>query len=221
MKYPCNIILDLLPLYHDRVCSQESADAVNEHLNECKSCQAYYENLQTSYSLPMEHSIREEEMQKAASLKAIKKKLFCRRILTAVLSVVIVISLTFAALLYMKNTKILIEYQDNIQVFQKDGDIIARLSGNTYQQANSILVTLNKNGQTENIMYFKFFTTLWEDKIASDSKTFSEYVLAYKEKGAEEIDQIYYFTGDFNGLENLSAEELIKETIGSVQLWSK
>ena len=154
---------------------------------------------------------------KSSILKAIKKKLFAEDFDSS--PVCCYRHIAYCCFTVYEKHKILIEYQDNIQVFQKM--VTSSPVCNTYQQANSILVTLNKNGQTENIMYFKFFTTLWEDKIASDSKTFSEYVLAYKEKGAEEIDQIYYFTGDFNGLENLSAEELIKETRGSVQLWSK
>ena len=57
--------------------------------------------------------------------------------------------------------------------------------------------------------------------VESNDKTFSEYVLAFKEKGASEIDHVYYFTGDSNGLENLSQEELIKKTQDSVLLWSK
>ncbi len=74
---------------------------------------------------------------------------------------------------------------------------------------------------SENNLYFYLSTSLWDDMAASNSKTFSEYVLAYEEKGAGEIDNIYYFTGDYSGLENLSAGELTKETQGSVLLWSK
>ena len=32
MKYPCDLIRDLLPLYQDGVCSEESRAAVEEHL---------------------------------------------------------------------------------------------------------------------------------------------------------------------------------------------
>lgn len=38
MKINCNIIRDLLPLYADRICSDESRDLVDEHLAECKDC---------------------------------------------------------------------------------------------------------------------------------------------------------------------------------------
>ncbi|MCL2811838.1 MAG: zf-HC2 domain-containing protein [Clostridia bacterium] len=38
MKLPCETIRDLLPLYHDGVCSAQSVQAVEEHLLECPSC---------------------------------------------------------------------------------------------------------------------------------------------------------------------------------------
>lgn len=39
MKTSCAIIKDLLPLYHDGVCSKESKELVVEHLYECEECQ--------------------------------------------------------------------------------------------------------------------------------------------------------------------------------------
>ncbi|MDR3052257.1 MAG: zf-HC2 domain-containing protein, partial [Coriobacteriales bacterium] len=38
MNYPCDTVLDLLPLYHDDVCSASSRRIVDEHLLECDSC---------------------------------------------------------------------------------------------------------------------------------------------------------------------------------------
>ena len=38
MKVPCDIIEDLLPLYHDDVCSEDSRNMVNEHLQTCEKC---------------------------------------------------------------------------------------------------------------------------------------------------------------------------------------
>lgn len=38
MKVPCGVIKDLLPLYQDNVCSQESRALVEEHLESCPHC---------------------------------------------------------------------------------------------------------------------------------------------------------------------------------------
>lgn len=41
MKYPCELIRDLIPLKSDGVCSEASKKAVEEHLAECESCRKY------------------------------------------------------------------------------------------------------------------------------------------------------------------------------------
>src|SRR5699024_8668355 len=40
MKMPCYLVRDLLPLYHDGVCGEETAADVREHLKGCESCRA-------------------------------------------------------------------------------------------------------------------------------------------------------------------------------------
>lgn len=44
-KIPCDVIKDLLPLYEDNVCSENSKDMVEDHLAECESCREYYERM--------------------------------------------------------------------------------------------------------------------------------------------------------------------------------
>ena len=38
MKISCDVITDLLPLYHDGVCNQTTKALVEEHLDECSAC---------------------------------------------------------------------------------------------------------------------------------------------------------------------------------------
>ena len=45
MKYECEVIQDLLPLYKDSACSVASALAVQEHLNECEKCRKFLDRL--------------------------------------------------------------------------------------------------------------------------------------------------------------------------------
>jgi len=52
----CNIIRDLIPLYIDDCCSEESAALVRTHIENCKSCRELYETLQTPYDLIPEFS---------------------------------------------------------------------------------------------------------------------------------------------------------------------
>ena len=41
----CNVIKDLLPLYVDECCSEESARLVAEHLDTCESCRKVYSQM--------------------------------------------------------------------------------------------------------------------------------------------------------------------------------
>lgn len=45
MKYDCDIIQDLLPLYQDKVCSGKSRAAVEEHISECAVCRKMAEQM--------------------------------------------------------------------------------------------------------------------------------------------------------------------------------
>ena len=38
MNISCEIVRDLLPLYHDGVCSNDSKKMIEEHLAHCESC---------------------------------------------------------------------------------------------------------------------------------------------------------------------------------------
>ena len=42
-KIDCNIILDLLPLHHDNVISEEAKIAISEHLETCENCKKEYQ----------------------------------------------------------------------------------------------------------------------------------------------------------------------------------
>ena len=48
MKIDCEIIRDLLPLYVDDICSDQSRQAVDEHLRECTECKKMLHQLQAT-----------------------------------------------------------------------------------------------------------------------------------------------------------------------------
>ena len=76
MSVSCNVIKDLLPLYHDNVCSPETAALVEAHLRECESCQEEFHRLEEA---PLPPASAEKEEQKVASLTKVKKALRKKR----------------------------------------------------------------------------------------------------------------------------------------------
>ena len=58
MKIDCSVIRDLLPLYADEVCSKESGDLVQEHLQECPDCKDMLRKLQET---EIENNLQDEK----------------------------------------------------------------------------------------------------------------------------------------------------------------
>ncbi|MEE3952759.1 zf-HC2 domain-containing protein [Peribacillus frigoritolerans] len=51
-KISCNIVKDMLPLYHDNVCSSDSQKMVEEHLSECDSCKSELDRIRDDIKIP-------------------------------------------------------------------------------------------------------------------------------------------------------------------------
>lgn len=51
MRFDCDMICDLLPLYIDGACSKVSEEAVEEHLAQCESCSGIYNDMKRSEKL--------------------------------------------------------------------------------------------------------------------------------------------------------------------------
>lgn len=66
MKLNCKIVEDLLPLYVDNVCSEQSKQAVEEHLKECENCRKLINSTQ-AVPAPL------IEPERPVSDKAVKK----------------------------------------------------------------------------------------------------------------------------------------------------
>ncbi len=50
MKYNCELVQDLLPMYHDQALSKTSSDIVEEHIKSCSECRELSETLQAEQS---------------------------------------------------------------------------------------------------------------------------------------------------------------------------
>jgi len=48
----CNVIVDLLPLYHDGVCSEESRQLIEEHFETCQECRRLCQKLNIPEPVP-------------------------------------------------------------------------------------------------------------------------------------------------------------------------
>lgn len=203
MKYPCAIINDLLPLYADGVCSEESRQAVMEHLKDCACCRKEYEKMEQYAAQTRNHYPSEAKSTTfigTDSLVKVRRELLFKRILTAAVAALLVIGLVAGSGIYMKNHVHSVVYdadKQNIQVVQEsDGDIIARLYGTEWESVYSRTIEL-EDGQ--NAVIFSMTSSTWNDLMIGDN-TASEYLVAGNGKDVGQIEQVYFLSQPVNEL---------------------
>lgn len=92
MKLPCEIVRDLLPLYHDGVCGETSKSLISAHLEDCPDC------AKALTAIAAEVAVPPLETENARPLKQLKRawtrKTWLRGIVGGLLSIVIWFQLT-------------------------------------------------------------------------------------------------------------------------------
>lgn len=219
MKLFCDVIRDLLPLYADGVCSEESRRAVEAHLAECETCRGLLTAMEETSGAERSDGA-DLEAQRAASFRRVKKKLLWRQVLTVCAVLILLAGAAFAAVRGLKGSVQEVVYDGNLSVSMVDGDLMGRLWGSRDSNVKIKRVTATEAGAEKQYLFFTVSETKW-DALTTHSEVFSEYLLCPAEKGAAEIDRVYYRTGDNTDLENLTAAELSEVIAGSVLLWSR
>ena len=222
MKHPCNVIRDLLPLYVDEVCSAESRKMIEEHLKECSECKAYMESMSDdgSKANQMIQDDPENENRKVSSLRNVKKKIQRRQILTAVVTVLILVCVSFAVIGGLKRVNRIVEYDNNLSVSMVDGSLVGRLYGSCYTDLKIRNISVDNGGASSNYIFYRVSDRLWDD-ISTSKNMMTEYVICPAEKSADMVDRVYYYTGDLSGLENMDEAELQTVIQNSILLWEK
>ena len=80
-KQNCDIIRDLLPLYADSVCSEESKKAVNDHLAECSACREMLNKMNQKVAVAAEKDI--------SAIKKIKKRIRLGKVAAITVAVIL------------------------------------------------------------------------------------------------------------------------------------
>src|SRR5690554_1532804 len=140
MKVKCAVIEDLLPLYIDEVCSQESKRIVEEHLSECHHCKAKY-NAQKS-ALEIDNNVIMENLKSKDPFKKIKRYEMLKLIMILTLIPILYLSFMeirgdgvgFSALLGKYKTE---QFFSSIEKGQfADATNYSGFSGGVYQSLN-------------------------------------------------------------------------------------
>lgn len=220
MKIFCNTVRDLLPLYLDNVCSLESREIVEDHLEICPNCREYLTSLQVPCEQTDMPKSSEYENKKISSFREVRHKIVKKQAVSVLLTLLLVIIILFITIGYLKKSSDIVLYDDNLSVSMIDGNLVGRLYGSEAEKISIKRVSSINDGKNAEYLFYVITDTKWSDLITSD-KMFSEYTLCAKDKGAEQVDFVYYYTGSLKGIESLDGSELQNIIKDSVLLWKK
>lgn len=94
MSKQCKIIEDLLPLYYDGVCSEESKQMVEEHLSQCEECSILFSKIEGEIVSPN----KDEDLKILEGISKAVRKGRRKSLITGILITLAVVILIFAGL---------------------------------------------------------------------------------------------------------------------------
>jgi len=120
MSNNCDMIKDLLPLYADDVCSDESRKTVEEHIKECADCRTELEKLRKSVTVSPKND--------GEVLKRIKRRLRIEKLAVGLISVLAICGALIIGLVYLINSDTSMDMEkydilNNVSVTEHDNAV--------------------------------------------------------------------------------------------------
>lgn len=172
MKYPCKLIRDLLPLYHDGVCSEESSAAVEAHLADCEECQTQYQALRDSDRVAPAPA--EGDDRKADALRQVKRKLNRKKLLACALAVVLTAALCVGVGMFLTSATVyepadVIESVELAINVEQGGEVLLISAQTNNQGITWRRAAVIENNEEIPVLVCSFPKTLWECITVSSS----------------------------------------------------
>ena len=151
----CDVILDLLPLYVDGICSKESRKLVEEHIDECESCKNLLENMKLDINILCKNNEFKEE---ANVIKKVKNKIWIERIVIALVTLFVTGIIMFSIILNLsfsnKNMNDVVDFDAIYVEEDEEGNLWLVRSGNgamagrifpeVYNQGGDLMISSEK-----------------------------------------------------------------------------
>lgn len=202
-KIPCKVVQDLLPLYDDGVCSVQSSDLVEEHLEECDICTEIYKTMKKEIPEIDEGYTKPEDLSAVALLKILRKKTIVRDIIIALL--IIAVGTAVLTLLTKVFTTISCVPAEEVSVSEvyelENGNIYFRVNNMAYEWVPGMSAEIEDGDVVMQISY----VYNWATKISGWNKDVEQRFpdpwifdlsAAREELGEVELSRIVYFDWD-------------------------
>lgn len=104
MNVPCQVIRDLLPLYHDKVCSAESGRLVEEHLAHCGECRTELQRMDARFEVRRARPEEEKAAEAAAAAwRAGKRRAFRKGAAIAAAAILAVLAVAAVGIIFVRS----------------------------------------------------------------------------------------------------------------------
>lgn len=130
-----------------------------------------------------------------------------KQLVIAASAVLLIFAIAFSVMTFLKNKQNIIAYDSNITVNMLDQNLVAKLNGSVWCEGKSVRIVVEHNGQQLNYIFFNLSETQWDELIINDA-VYTEYIICPADKRAEQIDYVYYYTGDFTGIDAMNYAEI-------------
>lgn len=174
MKISCKIIQDLLPLYHDSVCSEESCTLVQEHLKGCESCKQILKEIDRELSYEVTSS---DEGKPIRAIKSMWEKSKTKAFFKGTLTAIIICAILVGGFIGMTQWKFIPVSPDLLEVSEvsqlSDGTIIYHLSVKDDKNLHFVKFTTKEDGA----YYITPMRSVIEGKRTTERGLFNDYYM--------------------------------------------
>jgi hypothetical protein len=172
MKISCEIIKDLLPLYHDDVCSKETRVLVEEHITGCAACREELIGISKQFDYPR---IKPDEAKPIKAIAAAWKKDKAKAFIKGTVIAVVISAVVFGGFLGLTQWKIIPVSSDLLKVTNvcrlSDGRIAYHLYVKDDRNLHFIKFTTNEDGS----YYLTPYRSVIEGKRNMENGLYNDY----------------------------------------------
>lgn len=179
MKIKCNVIKDILPLYVEKIVSEDTKILVEEHINDCIDCKKELDEMKTSENIPIDINSNGFKNVKSKLFRDKFKAIIFSVMLTVIISIIVINYLTEPSYIPYSNDVVSINKKDNGEISADFGDMVSGYDIDKH---------LSEDGSSY-VYHISTWETYW-DKLL-DNKEIETVVL---NPNNEKISTIYYYS---------------------------
>jgi len=211
----CTIIRDVLPLYIDDVVSDDTAQMVKEHLNQCQTCQKEYEQMTQTLYVPIETKI--------SLFQRINQKWLRKKIIIIVTAVVITSFLLFGIFSYVLYYGKTISYSPALfDIEELDEKLLVHYYGKSYAKVSATHpMSIEINGEQKKvsfIYYTESITNSVSRNLFNNKSSSQNYIFELPDSGS--IDEVYY--AEFDSVKIVDKKDSWENVLErAILIWEK